>query len=514
MTPRLQRVLVPLSVTAAFAFAAPAALAGTTVDFPFGSMTPDATVTITDVGGGSSDTVQLTVTAPTHAALVKTKIFLGNDYEIPYYSVGTDGVRDARYGDNTTPSELSSADCLVYAGPRRLDDVTINVSGGGTGNSFTADLPKGEVIAFESVGVAVGVVDQDAVCHSPDGVDGFAMNYIAHKQDIDDLTWSAPAAPVVTATGGRNQVALSFDQERGAHYEIYKVVGNTPESTPLIENARSDGSDVQVVVSQDRDGNPLAAGTPFTFQVRAIRDFNIWDGVEMHDLPGPPSQFVSATTTPYQTVQFGAGPAASTTAHSAQFSWSITDNDAGATPWCGLDVSEASGTEVACSTTGAAVDGLAVGAHTLTVYPDYSSGDGYTYAWTVVAPAVTPPPAPPATPTTPKNPTDLDGDGIDNNWLVGGKAAPAPATPKASVSGGKVKLTLKSAPKGAKSVRVYRADGNGGYVLVKTLTAKSKTFTDPKVKPGHSYKYKTVAVNAKGQQGKASGAVTAKVKKK
>ena len=177
-------------------------------------------------------------------------------------------------------------------------------------------------------------------------------------------------------------------------------------------------------------------------------------------------------------------------------------------------MTETSGTEVPCSTTGAAVGGLALGAHTLTVYPDYSS-DGFTYAWTVVdVPTVTPPPTPPAAPTTPKNPTDLDGDGIDNNWLVGGKAAPAPATPKASVSGGKVKLKLASAPKGAKSVRVYRADGNGGFTLVKTLTAKSTSFTDAKVKPGHSYKYKTVAVNAKGQQGKASGAVTAKVKKK
>jgi hypothetical protein len=61
---------------------------------------------------------------------------------------------------------------------------------------------------------------------------------------------------------------------------------------------------------------------------------------------------------------------------------------------------------------------------------------------------------------------------------------------------------------------VYRADGNGGYKLVKTLKAGSKSFTDSKVKAGKTYKYKTVAVNAKGQQGKASGTATAKVKKK
>jgi hypothetical protein len=141
-----------------------------------------------------------------------------------------------------------------------------------------------------------------------------------------------------------------------------------------------------------------------------------------------------------------------------------------------------------------------------------------TYAWTVVEVPTTPPPAPTPTPpaapaTTPKNPVDADGDGIDNGWLVGGKPAPAPGTPKASVTGGKVKLTLADAPKGAKSIRVYRADGKGGYTLVKTLSPNSKSFTDAKVKPGHAYKYKTVAVNAKGEQGKASSTASAKVKK-
>jgi hypothetical protein len=135
-------------------------------------------------------------------------------------------------------------------------------------------------------------------------------------------------------------------------------------------------------------------------------------------------------------------------------------------------------------------------------------------------PAPTPPPVLTPTPTpvppvsTPKNPVDVDGDGIDNNWLVGGKAASAPATPKAKVSAGKVELKLTTVPKGATKVRVYRADGKGGYKLVKTLSAKAKTFTDKTVRGGHTYKYKTVGVNAKGQQGTASKPATAKVKKK
>ena len=108
---------------------------------------------------------------------------------------------------------------------------------------------------------------------------------------------------------------------------------------------------------------------------------------------------------------------------------------------------------------------------------------------------------------------DPDGDGITNTWLIGGKPAPAPGTPKAGVVGGNVKLKLKAPPKGAKKIRVYRADGKGGFKLVKTLAPKRKSFTDKKVKPGHTYKYKTVGVNAKGQQGTASKTATAKVKK-
>jgi fibronectin type 3 domain-containing protein len=116
-------------------------------------------------------------------------------------------------------------------------------------------------------------------------------------------------------------------------------------------------------------------------------------------------------------------------------------------------------------------------------------------------------------PPNPVDPDDLDGDGIDNTWLVGGKAAPAPGVAKARLVGGNVKLALAKAPKGAKKIRVYRADGKGGYKLVKTITPKSKSFVDTKVKAGHTYKYKTVAVNAKGQQGAASKTATIKVKK-
>jgi fibronectin type 3 domain-containing protein len=115
-------------------------------------------------------------------------------------------------------------------------------------------------------------------------------------------------------------------------------------------------------------------------------------------------------------------------------------------------------------------------------------------------------------PATPAK-ADPDGDGIANTWMINGKAAPAPAAPKASSVAGAVKLTLGKPGKKAKKVRVYRATGSGKYKLVKTVSPKAKTFTDKKVKPGKTYRYKSVAVNAKGQQGAASKAATVKVKK-
>ena len=115
-------------------------------------------------------------------------------------------------------------------------------------------------------------------------------------------------------------------------------------------------------------------------------------------------------------------------------------------------------------------------------------------------------------PAAPKK-ADPDGDGIANTWLINGKAAPAPAAPKAGSVAGAVKLTLGKATKKAKKVRVYRATGSEKYKLVTTVSPKAKTFTDKKVKPGKKYRYKTVAVNAKGQQGAASKPVTVKVKK-
>jgi hypothetical protein len=492
---RLSRLLAPLSAVAFLAIAAPAAHAQT-VSFP----SKGTTVTMVDPGP-TLDYVNLTVTADD---LADTKVFLGGS--AADVVIDADSVRSARYDDDSNAEhELSTPECSIYNTTNVYEDAVITPSGA---NSYTAQLPKGDVIWRDTMGVNVGVIGDDLDCQNlEDGdYDGLQLDW-DDAQDISGFAWDAPAAPVVTATGGRQQVALSFPQERGTDYEVFRVLNG---QTTLFARINGSADDEQYVVSRDTDEQDLTVGTEYVLYVVAHRQF--YNVGELESETSDPSNTVTVSTAAYQTIQSLGGPSGSTTATSAQFSWSIA-NDTGDAPWCGLDLTENSGTEVSCTTSGATVAGLAVGAHTFTVYPSYGETP-ISYSWTVVAPPVVVPPVVTPPVTTPKNPVDLDGDGIDNNWLVGGKAAPAPATPKAKVSAGKVELKLTTAPKGATKIRVYRADGKGGYKLVKTLTAKSKTFTDKKVKAGHTYKYKTVGVNAKGQQGKASGAVTAKVKKK
>ena len=507
----LPRLLAPISVAVALAAAAPAAQAATSVAFPPFPDSPVTTVEITDEGP-ESDTVQLTVTAAVPADLVNTKVFLGSDYSAPYTAIGVDGVRDARYAgpDDFVDGELSTETCAVYDSSLLYDSAPVVVAGDGA--SFSADLPKGEIIAFEDTRVAVGIIGRENDCESFE-FHGLEIDYVNSRQTIDGFSWAAPATPVIThVAGGRREVALSFDQEPGTQYDIYRV----GDAAPFAANLRGDGDSVQVVLTEDADGQRLTPGTEYAFQVRATRLFNVWndDRTDMFQPTSPLSAVAGATTAAAQTVQFTTTPAASTTDSSARFSWSINANDAGEAPWCGLDLTDTSGTEVPCSATGASIDGVAVGPHTLTVFPP--DGEGvYSYSWTVTAVPAAPVPAPvaPAVVVPATVLTDPDGDGIKNTWLVNGRPAAAPGIPKARVRGGNVKLKLGTAPRGAKKIRVFRAVGNGSYKLVKTLAPKTEAFTDKNVKSGRKYSYKTVGVNAAGQQGKASKKATVEVRK-
>ena len=273
------RLLGPLTVAVAFAASASPALADSSVTFPA------TTVEITDPGA-ASPTVHLTVTAADPADLENTHVFLGGDTLTPYHAIGVDGVRDARYAaadDYDVDGELSTETCAVYNGSQRRGPSPVTVAEDGA--SFSADLPKGEVISFESTGVAVGIEGTDTACANQ-GFDGLEVDYVNSHQTIDGFTWSAPAAPVVThVTGGRRQVALSFDQEPGTQYDIYRV----GEDTPFASNIRGDGDDVQVVLTRTPTASPLTPGTEYAFQVKATRLFNIWQGDDMIQ-PDEPAQ--------------------------------------------------------------------------------------------------------------------------------------------------------------------------------------------------------------------------------
>ncbi|HEY6759770.1 MAG TPA: hypothetical protein VI318_09775 [Baekduia sp.] len=504
---RVPRLLAPLCVATGLVVFAGSAQAASSVTFPSSS----TTVSITDPGP-SSPTVHLTVTAPNPTQLAATKVFMGPNAQLaPEIAVGTDGVHDARYASDFDGDQLSTESCAVYDSD--VVDAPVTVAG----STYSADLPKGIVIWRTSIGVDVGVAGVDDAC-SNGAHAGLTIDFLGDNQDIDGFSWQAAAAPVVTATGGRRAVTLDFAREPGTTYDIYRVVDGVRQSTPFYDNVNYHGDDHEVVLDTDPDGDPLEPGTQYAFQVVATRDY--YD--DNDEQPTSPfSTTASATTAAPQVLHYTSTPSVSTTATSAQFTWSIDGASAGDAPDCYLDLTETSGIDVPCDLTGAALSGLGVGSHTLTVFP--ADGEGvYPYTWTVTAPAATPAatPVPVVTPAPPvavkpvvKDPADADGDGIKNTWLVNGKPAAAPATPKAHVTSTSVKLTLPAAPKGAKSIRVYRADGKGHYKLVKTVPAKGGRFTDTSVKAGHTYKYKTVAVNAKGQQGKASAAATAVVKK-
>src|SRR3954451_2189992 len=204
----------------------------------------------------------MTVTAATPSDLVHTKVFVGANATVaPYFSIGTDGVRDSRY--DAAGDDLSTAACAVYGNDVHYDDVAVTQAGG---NTFSADLPKGELIEFDQVAVAVGIVGQDSACTSG-GFAGLDIDYLNTNQDITGIASNAPAAPVVTATPGRRQVALSFDQENGTSYDIYRVVNGVRETTPFRGNVRGHGNDVQVVLTRDGDGQDLEPGTRYDFQV-------------------------------------------------------------------------------------------------------------------------------------------------------------------------------------------------------------------------------------------------------
>ena len=419
---RVSRLLAPVSVAAAFAVAAPAAHAGTTtLTFPdSGPVT--TTVTMTDPGA-ASNSVHLDVTAADPTKLAATHVYLGASQ--PWYAVGLDGIHQALYDGN---GDLASPGCSPSTA--RTPSTSRSITAG------PASLPT---------------CRRASSSPSPTSTSPSASRASTRRATAP----ASPASPSTTSTPRRRSTAsrgtcppprrspplpVAAARSRSASTRTRaRSTTSTGSSTASGRSTRRTCAGTATTSRSSSTSSPTAApldpGTAYAFQVQATRLF-MPDRVLGDYLVGPFSALTPVTTAAVQTVAFSATPAASTTARSALFSWTISANDAGDAPFCVLDATETSGTEIPCTVTGATIDGLAVGAHTLSVYP--ADGEAvYTHSWAVTDLPTTPPPAPvsPPAPTPPVNTIDLDGDGIDNSWLVGGKPAPAPRAPKASVTG-------------------------------------------------------------------------------
>ena len=498
----LPRLLGSASVVVALAAAASPAQAASTVTFPAGE-TPVTTVQITDPGP-TSPTVHLVVTAPDPTALAATHVYLGaNAYPIPYSAIGVDGVRDARYAEDAD-GELSTEDCLVYDGSDVVAGTPITVSG----NSFSADLPKGDVIAFDSTAVAVGIVGEDASCTNQ-GFHGLAVDYLATNQEIDGFAWDAPAAPVVTATGGRRQVALSFDQERGTQYDIYRAGSDVP----VAENIRGNGDDVQVVLSEDEEGQPLAPGTAYSFEVKATRLF--------YDRDDETSTGEPAQRTRHR--HDGAGPGRHVHGRSGG------EHDRPDRP-VRLDDQRQRGRRgpvlparhhrdvrhrgpvhgdgrepVGRRGRRAQADRLS-GRRRDRLQPRVDGDRGARRCGRSLRPRGA---GGARQPGQGRPRRRRHRQHLADQRQGGPRAGRAQGQQRRRRGEAEARQAGQAGQEGARVPRHRRRE----YKLVTTVSPKAKTFTDKKVKPGKTYRYKSVAVNAKGQQGAASKPATVKVKK-
>ena len=373
----LPRLLAPLSIAAAFAVAAPAAqaeLPASSTYFP-GANGHGVVVDITDTDH-SDNTVHLTVTPDVAADLESTKVFLGGTATtLPHDAVDTAGVHQADYGQDP---ELDTT-CSLYGGALIAPDPAVVVDPDGT--SFSVDLPKGEVIGTDDVGVMAGIDDvktSDDDC-SFEGIEGLKVNYGDDHQIVDGFDWVDPPEFEVVASGGRGFVELVFDQEWGTDYDIYRVVGGVREDAPFSANHGGDGDDAHVVLTESDLQEQITPGTEYAFRVEAVRRFYIFDDTH------PDADYTYRTFSAEVTVHHRGGPDARL--HSPRrrlrrppaapsSGWTMSANDAGQAPFCILlshprpGVFTLRGHRDPLHRDGCdGLDGLSVGAHTLYVYP-------------------------------------------------------------------------------------------------------------------------------------------------
>ena len=227
---RRSRLLAPVCVAAAFAVAAPAAHAAT-ITFPAGGPVA-TTVTITDPGP-ASDSVHLTVTAADPGKLADTHVFFGASQ--PWFAIGSRRRPRSPLRRQRRPRADRVLPLRQHGHLRR------------PGRS-----QRGQLLRRPAEGRA-HLLRRHRRRRGHRGR-RHAVQQRRHRrprhrlpinstQEIDGFSWDLPAAPALSATGGRRQVALSFDQDRGTQYDIYRVVDGV--RTSYESNVRGNGDDVR-----------------------------------------------------------------------------------------------------------------------------------------------------------------------------------------------------------------------------------------------------------------------------
>ena len=156
---RVPRLLAPLSVAAVFAVAAPAAHAVDTVNFPDDGDSRDH--------GHHHGSEPGLAHRPPHGHR--------RDPRRPRQHQGLprrqrDGARTPRSASTASATRATTTPATTSPPPPARSTATTcttttSRSRSAGGNTFSADLPKGELIDFDQVAVAVGIVGQDSALH-------------------------------------------------------------------------------------------------------------------------------------------------------------------------------------------------------------------------------------------------------------------------------------------------------------------------------------------------------------
>jgi hypothetical protein len=465
------------TVVAAFAVAAPAAMADTT-QYP---------VTIGDHDGKITFTYHDPDPNSSAAVLIDTNDDGKSDMDIEgYLADGGSGPNFMVANFNDTPASTES--CQEISG--RGAEHAVSVQDLGSGNIQLSvdgsELPRN--FTAKVVGNGFSSNYNSTYCHTEE-YDG------ATATMLDALRFGAPAPANLQAVAADGQVTVTFDPVADAErYDVY-VNGtmypntpsgytfNLPNDTPERFEVAAVRANVEGVISQSVTVTPTAppvvpVAVPANLQAVAA-DWGVmlsWDPVA-----GADHYEIYADGTALQWVDAGAAHVFIQTTAAKTYRFEVTAGR-------GLQESAPSASVYATPRTPAIVN------PPVDTQPPVS-------------------PQPPAGPQAPAHPADPDGDGIRNDWLIAGRPAPAPARPTArTLTSTSVTVKLPKAPKGT-TLAVYVRAAGGAFARVTGTPNARGQLTIKRLKRNTTYELELVEVKA-GKQSAASKLLKVKTKTK